>query len=83
MDSRANATRAKTGGLDELRYIATRHDAKERMVDWIVAVTIAGGILVVLSQKTGEVEGPMKRERMKLKICFELLELGGLEKVTG
>lgn len=35
---------AKTGGVEELTYIATRHDARERTVDWMVAVTIAGGI---------------------------------------
>ena len=45
------ATRAKTGGVEELIYMATRHDAKERMVDWIVAVTIAGGIPIVRSQR--------------------------------
>lgn len=38
-------TSARTGGVEELKYIATRHDARERRVDWMVAVTIAGGIL--------------------------------------
>ena len=45
VESIANVTRANTGGVEELRYMATRHETKERIVACTVAVTRAGGIL--------------------------------------
>ncbi len=44
--------RARTGGVEELKYIATRQDAKERMVDWRVAVTMAGGIVSGMKEES-------------------------------
>lgn len=60
VESRAYITRANTGGFEELTYMATRQDAKERMEAWTVAVIIAGGMLSVIEAEDSTAGRPNK-----------------------